>query len=179
MPWLCFGDFNDIIRQDEKEGGVLRPHNQMQLFREVLDECGFMDLGYVGSKFTWSRHFDKDNSILERLDHGLATNNWFLKFLGTRVHNLRCDPSNHNPILIMFSGLDPPKRKKVFRFEEMWLLNLGCSKIVEAMWNRCETESMEGILSRVEKCGRDLSWWDKNVRRECEKGVGKIEKTST
>ena len=67
----------------------------------------------------------------------------------------------------------------MFRFEEMWLLNLGCSKIVEAMWNRCETKSMEGILSRVEKCGRDLRWWDKNVRRECEKGVGKIEKTST
>lgn len=50
----------------------------------MLDECGFMDVGYVGPKFTWARHFDNGNSIWERLDRGLATNNWFLKFPGTR-----------------------------------------------------------------------------------------------
>ena len=136
IPWLCFGDFNEIIRQDEKVGGALRPHNQMQLFREVLDKCGFMDLGYVGPKFTWARHFDNGNSIWERLDRGLATNDWFLKFPGTRVHHLRCDSSDHVPIHIVFSDLDHPRRKKLFRFEEMWLSNLGCSEIVEAVWER-------------------------------------------
>ncbi|XP_075645469.1 uncharacterized protein LOC142616517 [Castanea sativa] len=130
---------------------------------EVLDECGFMDLGSVGPKFTWARHFDNGNSIWERLDQGLATNNWFLKFPGTRVHHLRCDSSDHAAILIVFSGLDPPKRKKLFRFEEMWLSNPGCYEIVQAVWNRCETEHVEGILGRVEKCGRDLSWWNTNV----------------
>ena len=40
-PWLCCGDFNEIIRQDDKLGGATRSHNQMQLFREVIDECGF------------------------------------------------------------------------------------------------------------------------------------------
>ena len=173
IPWLCFGDFNEIIRQEEKVGGVLRSHNQMQLFREVLDECGFMDLGYVGLKFTWARHFDNGDSIWERLDRGLATNDWFLKFPGTRVHHLRCDSSNHIPIHIVFSGLDPPKRKKVFWFEEMWLSNPGCFDTVQVVWNRCETELVGGILGRVEKCGRDLSWWNKNVfgnvRRELEK----------
>ena len=156
IPWLCFGDFNEIIRQDEKVGGALRPHNQMQLFREVLDECGFMDLGYVGPKFTWARHFDNGNSIWERLDRGLATNDWFLKFPGTRVHHLRCDSSDHVPIHIMFSGLDHPRRKKLFRFEEMWLSNLGCSEIVEAVWERGVSEYGEGILHRVEKCGKDF-----------------------
>ena len=62
-PWLCVGDFNEIIRQDEKVGGGIRPHNQMQLFREVIDECGFMDLGYVGPTFTWARHFENGSSI--------------------------------------------------------------------------------------------------------------------
>ena len=79
IPWLCFGDFSEIIRQDEKLGGALRPHNQMQFFREVLDEYGFMDLGYVRPIFTWARHFDNGNTIWERLDQGLAINNWFFK----------------------------------------------------------------------------------------------------
>ena len=144
-------------------GGALRPYNQMQFFREVLDECGFMDLGYFGPRFTWARYFDNGNSIWERLDRGLATNNWFLKFHGTRVHHLRCDSSDHVPIHIVFSGLDPPRRKKLFRFEEMWLSNSRCSEIVRAVWNRGGTESEEGILHRVEKCGKDLSWWNKNV----------------
>ena len=133
IPWLCFRDFNEIIRQDEKVGSALRPHNQMQLFREVLDECGFMDLGYIGPKFTWARHFDNGNSIWERLDRGLATNDWFLKFPGTMVHHLHCDSSDHVPIHIVFSSLDPPRRKKLFQFEEMWLSKPGYSEIVEAV----------------------------------------------
>ena len=74
IPWLCAGDFNEITRQKEKLGDALRNHNQMQLFREVIDECNFMDLGFVGSNFTWSKHFEDVHSIWERLDRDLATN---------------------------------------------------------------------------------------------------------
>ncbi|XP_030969970.1 uncharacterized protein LOC115990264 [Quercus lobata] len=133
-PWLCLGDFNEIVRQDEKVGGALRSHNQMQLFRDVLDECGFMDLGFVGPKFTWARHYEDGSSIWERLDRGLATNNWFLKFPGSRVHHLHCDSSDHQPILVVFSGLEHPRRKKPFRFEEMWLSNTSCEEVVKAAW---------------------------------------------
>ena len=44
----------------------------MQLFRDVIDECGFLDLGYVGDQFTWKRHFVDAHSLWERLDRGLA-----------------------------------------------------------------------------------------------------------
>ena len=52
ISWLCMGDFNEITKQDEKLSGANKPYNQMQLFHDVIDECSFMDLGYVGSKFT-------------------------------------------------------------------------------------------------------------------------------
>ena len=63
LPWLCASDFNEIVKQSEKSDGRLRPHNQMQQFREVLDECGFMDLGFKGFPFTWSKHWQNGFSV--------------------------------------------------------------------------------------------------------------------
>ena len=54
LPWLCTGDFNEITKQSEKLGGRLRPYTQMQIFKEALDECELMDLGFKGSLYTWT-----------------------------------------------------------------------------------------------------------------------------
>ncbi|KAL0006196.1 hypothetical protein SO802_013757 [Lithocarpus litseifolius] len=168
--WLCAGDYNEITRQEEKRGGALRSFNQMQLFRDVIDECGLIDLGFVGPKYTWSKHFESGQSIWERLDRGLATNNWFLLFLGTKIHHLHCFSSDHLPLFINLSGLEIPGRRKVFRFEEMWLSDDRCGKTVEAAWTstKCPNPS-NAILKKVAKCEQDLTWWNnncfENVRR--------------
>ena len=157
-PWLCCGDFNEITKQDEKLGGVTQSHTHMQLFREVIDECGFMDLGFEGLKYTWSRHFKNGSSIWERLDRCLPTSSWFLKFPGSKVYHLRCDSFDHIPLLIVFSGLDLPMWKKIFRFKEMWLSNRGCEEMVFSAWNSGDTLRFEGdVLAKIDKCGKDLS----------------------
>ena len=107
-PWLCVGDFNELVRWEEKLGGATCNHHQMQLFRDVIDEYDFMHLGFVGNQFTWSRHFEDGRSIWDRLDRGLATNAWFQKFLGSRVHYLHYDSLDHSPLFIILSGLEPP-----------------------------------------------------------------------
>ena len=52
-PWCCFGDFNELLEVHDKKGRVPKAHNLMESFREVLDVCGFVDLGYLGLGFTW------------------------------------------------------------------------------------------------------------------------------
>ena len=42
----------------------------MQTFRDVLD---FMDMGFVGSPFTWYKHY-VDYTAWERLDRAVVTN---------------------------------------------------------------------------------------------------------
>ena len=118
-PWICVRHFNEITQQGEKLGGVLRSHNQEQRFREVINEYGFMDLGFIGQRFTWSKHFQDGRSIQERLDRGLATNSFFLKFPSTRVHCLCCDTSDHSPLLINPLVLVTPTKKIFFLFEDM------------------------------------------------------------
>ena len=41
LPWLCLGNFNEILSTNEKEGGVTRPQNQMEGFRNVVNFCEF------------------------------------------------------------------------------------------------------------------------------------------
>ena len=40
MPWVVFGDFNEITHLDEKLGWMERDAGQMREFRECLNNCG-------------------------------------------------------------------------------------------------------------------------------------------
>lgn len=48
MPWVVMGHFNEILFSDEKLGGVEREAKQMVAFRECLNKCGLVDLGFTG-----------------------------------------------------------------------------------------------------------------------------------
>ena len=58
VPWLYFGDFNEILQSEEKQGGLPKPLALMLNFREALLYCGLVDLGYQGNIFTWTNGCD-------------------------------------------------------------------------------------------------------------------------
>ncbi|KAA3477124.1 reverse transcriptase [Gossypium australe] len=51
-PWLVSGDFNEIMYLFEKSGGQPRVERKIAAFREVLDECQLLDIGFQGTWFT-------------------------------------------------------------------------------------------------------------------------------
>ena len=71
LPWCRLGDFNELLEVGDKRGRAPRAHSLMQNFREVLDHCGFVDLGFSGLEFTWHGR-RKGEWIWERLDRGVA-----------------------------------------------------------------------------------------------------------
>ena len=166
LPWFCARDFNEITRSSEKLGGNNRSQAQMKLFRDVIDECRFLDLSYVGDKFTWRKHFVDGHSLWERLDCGLANHEWFMKFTGTKIHHLLSDSLDHSPLWITLDGLDIPSFAKPFRFKEMWLSNRGCSDIIEAVWlSRGEEEDHDHVMHKIDKCGKELHKWERDCFR--------------
>lgn len=48
-------DFNEILYSFEKVGGAPREKKRMEEFRDVLEECQLMDIGFLGTRFTWER----------------------------------------------------------------------------------------------------------------------------
>ncbi|XP_042988728.1 uncharacterized protein LOC122316263 [Carya illinoinensis] len=75
-PWLCMGDFNELLSNEEKYGAPDRPFLQMERFREALDECELSDLGFLGSRFTWSNKREGRAFIKERLDRAFGNSSW-------------------------------------------------------------------------------------------------------
>ena len=97
----------------------------------MLDDCGFVDLGFSGPEFTWhSRRYG--HQIWERLDREVANYDWLAKFSAASVHHLHCFSSDHRLIKLVFDPNSESQRwfQRPFHFEEMWLADRGCSDIV-------------------------------------------------
>ena len=127
-------------------GGSIRGQPQMQLFREAVNECGFLDFGFIGSQFTWQKHFADGHLVWERLDRALANNEWLLRFVGTRVHHLTCNSLDHCPPWIVSNGIKILHSSKPFRFEEIWHSNKRCTKMVEVV---CSSHDCVDLGTRV------------------------------
>ena len=130
LPWLCAGDFNEIMCESEKLGGAARPSKQMEDFRRVSMECNLQKVPFTGPKFTWSRG-KGSNMILECLDRGMANEEWYLLFPMAKVIHLSTISSDHTPL--MFHIFRQPwqvgRTKRSFYFENMWVRHSGCESL--------------------------------------------------
>ena len=135
LPRCCFSDFNELLEVADKKGGAPWSYNLMQSFQDVLDDCGFIDLGFSGPKFTWHGK-RRGEFIWERLDRGVANYEWLNRYLTGRVQHLHCFTSNHKPLLLALdpNGESHKWKRKPFRFEAMWLMDLGCRDTVAKAW---------------------------------------------
>ena len=104
LPCLCFGDFNEILSVEEKLRGAPRSQQQMEAFRNIINKCGFKDMGYSGFDFTWCNQQEGDNRVYLRLDRVLATPRWTEHFPNVRVQHLKDTTFNHCPILLADSN---------------------------------------------------------------------------
>ena len=76
-PWLCAGDFNEILDASEQFGGLTRSERQMDGFWDAVDTCGFSDLGFIGLPYTWDNQQQGDSNIKVRLDRAFANSFFF------------------------------------------------------------------------------------------------------
>ena len=54
MPWVVAGDFNEPLSEEDKFGGRAVSVNRSFLFKECLEKCNMIDIGFSGPRFTWT-----------------------------------------------------------------------------------------------------------------------------
>ena len=164
LPWLCAGDFNEILVDDEKIGGLLRPTRQMEGFRQVIHECDFLEVPFSGPKFTWSRGRGS-RMILERLDRGFATDSFFKLFPMTGEEHIPAVFSDHALLLFTITNFQEQVRrqKRAFRFENMWLRHSGCRETIIDSWRSNKVTDFKSLAKEVKHCGERLTKWNTDV----------------
>ncbi|XP_074266088.1 uncharacterized protein LOC141588551 [Silene latifolia] len=74
LPWLCLGDFNVVLKMDERLGSTQLNLADMNEFSQCLDTCALVDHPATGCHFTWNnRHGSFTPALqLEKLETPLA-----------------------------------------------------------------------------------------------------------
>ena len=89
------------LNVDNKLRGLSINPTRIRAFREYIDICKLMDLGFQGPKFTWTnKHPNWHNNIKERLDRSLINAKWKSLFPQAELLHLPRTKSNHCPVLL-------------------------------------------------------------------------------
>lgn len=164
----------------EKKGGAPRSARQMNGFQEIMDICSLLKMDSVGPKYTW-RGFMGGEEILVKLDRFMPNSTWLDLFPLSRDLNLNPSKSDHLPILIEIreARLKKKRKKKKFHFEEFWLRDENCRKIVESSWNiSSDYEPFSKICCKIRNTRFALQEWSKDrfglLRNKIESTRGKL-----
>ncbi|KAL5842737.1 hypothetical protein ACOSQ3_013340 [Xanthoceras sorbifolium] len=180
LPWLVAGDFNEILEESEKQGGVIRALILMSNFRGALDSCGLEDLGFSEPRFTWSNRRDGDNLILERLDRCVGNFEWSQIFSVVMVRHLGFWRFDHRPLVMTFdravaapsAPADRGRRRR--HFEACWANEEECVNLIRNTWQTVhQPASLHSVVEHVGTCSIKLNHWSRTrqfiMRREIDR----------
>uniref|UniRef100_A0A2N9G5C3 CCHC-type domain-containing protein n=1 Tax=Fagus sylvatica TaxID=28930 RepID=A0A2N9G5C3_FAGSY len=163
LPWLVLGDFNEVTSLGEQWGRIDRSLPQMAAFRDVLADCSLQDLGFQGPAFSWSNRREDGALVRARLDRCVANNDWLSLFPNHQVHHVVIAASDHMGLMVV---LNPPqvvpngKRKRLFRFEHIWIRDLGCKDAIKEAWS-CSVSGtpLFIVAQKIKNCRIHLLQW--------------------
>ncbi|XP_059446462.1 uncharacterized protein LOC132178008 [Corylus avellana] len=123
----------------------------MELFREALEDCYLNDLGYVGSRYSWSNKHQDGGFTKERLHKAIANQSWCDLFQTVCVHVLAAQTSDHKPLIVSCG---------ISAWEESGL----------------DSSPIQGARKKLEQCQTDLRGWNKRKFWKTEEEVRKKSK---
>ena len=132
-PWFLLGDFNAILSSVDKKGGRSFGSPFHFDFVDFVHSNALVDLGFVGNKFTWSNHRPGKNNIKERLDRGLANQDWVHLYPNSLINHLLAANLDHCPILLSTVG-SYRNIPKPFHFEAFWTQDHSSYGVVAGAW---------------------------------------------
>ncbi|XP_050238237.1 uncharacterized protein LOC126687724 [Mercurialis annua] len=117
-PLIVLGDFNAILSNADRCGGILANQKQCEDFQNFLTEANLNELNSKGNWFTWTNIQCGDNRVWRKIDRALVSESWLNSF-DAKASFLNHGISDHSPVIITFN--EPVRVNcKPFRFFNIW-----------------------------------------------------------
>ncbi|KAJ8419449.1 hypothetical protein Cgig2_023655 [Carnegiea gigantea] len=110
--WCIMGDFNAVLRWEDRIGGDIVTEHELMELKSLLEACELHELHTMGPYYTWI-----NKTVWSRLDRVLLNTYWYAGFDYTYAQNIPMGLSDHTPILMQF--IDTPRPKPSFQYCEM------------------------------------------------------------
>ena len=135
----------------------------MQGFRDVINECGFLDLGFRGLPFTWCNNRRGSATTWLKLDRFMATNDWVMRFNSVVVDHMESTASDHKPLCLNLHPMTTPRpRQRLFKFEDMWRMDPGCEPAVTKAWvPKTWGSPIAQVGIKIQRCSEELRQWSR------------------
>lgn len=158
-PWLLCGDFNEILKPEEKIGGPTREPWSLVDFNLMTQVCRLQDLSYMGNNMTWSGN-RKGHKIQSWLDRGFGNDELRALYPASRIIYLEMVESDHRPAIIQIRKTTE-FGKKSFCFDNRLIEREGFLEVVKEGWNSSTLGNRVSVSDRIRKCRHTISQWKK------------------
>lgn len=156
-PWICSGDFNEMLHQSDKSGDQMNNKKQMQPFKDFITDKHMEELPQRGNRFTWCNN-RITGTVQDKLDRSVVNWEWQKVFPNALVTTLTPISSDHNPLIIVETPSCGYSRK-TFKLEPYWTEHEDFKPTVEHNWN-CDDSD---IMTRLSKVQAGLQEWSKKT----------------
>jgi hypothetical protein len=177
-PWLCVGDFNEVMQAEEHFGVREREQWQMMAFQEMMHDCHLTDLGYRGLPYTWDNFQEGERNVKARLDRAFGDEKFLTSMGDTDVLHIPVAESDHCALLISLKdkGLGPGaqrRRMKPFRYENMWKMHADYMRFINHSWDPGDG-SLEGVAASLNNLQASLRSWDRDTFGSVKKKIKQL-----
>ncbi|XP_074297258.1 uncharacterized protein LOC141627963 [Silene latifolia] len=162
LPWVCLGDFNEILFSTEMKSGSRR-QRQMNNFGAAVDECGLRDVPWEGYNFSYDNGQAGEANRQCMLDRAMCTGSWSDLFPYAKLLYRNRESSDHAPIkLVLNYKFYEETKVRPFRFEQIWVGSEGCEEAVV----RGVEKGRGNLVTVLRECTRELKAWKNTSIRQ-------------
>lgn len=169
------GDFNEILSNEEKRGGVARAPAIMNGFRDGLEDCGLVDLGFTGFPITWSNQWVDPFTVRCRLDRFCGNETWSSFAPSAHVLHLTYPGSDHVPLILHIRGQGsgpPGPRRHPWRFNAHRIRKGECEEVIkEGLKSARAPDCFDRLFTGIETCQLGLRQWSNEFHNNSRKQI--------
>ncbi|XP_019232866.1 PREDICTED: uncharacterized protein LOC109213514 [Nicotiana attenuata] len=148
-PWLCMGDFNAVLSEDDRSNGSPIQEWEVRDFKEFMLKAGMTEMRIVGRSFTRT-----NSHVFSRIDRVVVNSEWITKMPHLDAMVMNPYFSDHSPLCIKFG--EEPQNFRPFRFFNHLADHKEFLQIVTNAWTGKETAQMSGIWRKLKAVKGEL-----------------------